>query len=668
MKKLLLPMFCVISVLAFAQNQSEFTKFGKITAAHLQTKVYPIDSSANAVVLSDIGDAAIVGNSKGWFSISIKKHKVVHILSKNGYDEANIEIPLHFNDGAEEQLENVKAVTYNLQDGKVVETKLEKAQIFKEKINDRTTLRKFTMPNIKEGSIIEIEYTFTSEFIWNLDPWVFQDYGAPTIWSEFIFSVPEFFSYSFLSRGYHAISINERKDRKENFTVRNTQGAGATETYPFSAGVTEYRWAMKDVPQLKTEPFTFTAHNHISRIEFELISNNYPLEIKNYRTSWATLVKTMLESENFGKDLGSNNNWLGDDIKFASSTAVSGIEKAQKIYAYVRDNFTTTSRGGKYLSQPLKNVLKTKKGTVADVNLLLTAMLRYAGIEANPVMLSTTEHGYTMDSYPMESNYNYIIVEGKADGKTFYLDATEPLMGFNKLQPFCYNGHARVISEENRPVYFAADSLKETQNTFLLIANDEKGAWVGSMTQTAGYNASYHIREDVKEKGREEFFKKVEKDFGIDAKISEPFIDSLKHYDLPVRLRYTVNINHGGEEILYINPMFGEGYKKNPFTSAQRYYSVEMPSTSDETFVMNMEVPKGYVVDELPKQMLAKFDEEGKTYFEYRISHSGDIISFRCRVKVDRALFMPEEYENLREFFNLVVKKQGEQIVFKKKK
>ncbi len=54
--------------------------------------------------------------------------------------------------------------------------------------------------------------------------------------------------------------------------------------------------------------------------------------------------------------------------------------------------------------------------------------------------------------------------------------------------------------------------------------------------------------------------------------------------------------------------------------------------------------------------------------FEYRISQSGNNISFRSRIKLNRANFQPDEYEMLREFFNLVVKKQAEQIVFKKKK
>ena len=202
----------------------------------------------------------------------------------------------------------------------------------------------------------------------------------------------------------------------------------------------------------------------------------------------------------------------------------------------------------------------------------------------------------------------------------------------------------------------------------MIITNNGQGKWLGTMNQTPGYYESYHIREKIKEKGQGEFFKQVQKDFGIDVKITEPVIDSLKNLENPVRLHYGIEINPGEDDILYINPMFGEAYKKNPFNSVERYYPVEMPYTMDEVFVMTMEVPAGYVVDELPKQMLAKFDEEGSSFFEYRISQSASVISFRTRVKIARAFFTPEEYSTLRDFFNLIVTKQGEQIVFKKKK
>ena len=195
MRLLLSLVLCVTFYSAYSQKETPnpFVKFGKITVEELQKKIYPIDSNASAVVLADFGSAAVEGNSKGWFSIISKRHKVIHILNKKGYDEAKVEIPLYIDGAAEEELRQVKAVTYNLENGKIVETKLEKSNIFKEKIDKNHITRKFTLPAVKEGSIIEFEYEVSSDFIWNLDPWDFQSVSAPTLWSEFTFSVPQFF-------------------------------------------------------------------------------------------------------------------------------------------------------------------------------------------------------------------------------------------------------------------------------------------------------------------------------------------------------------------------------------------------------------------------------------------------------------------------------------------
>jgi hypothetical protein len=120
--------------------------------------------------------------------------------------------------------------------------------------------------------------------------------------------------------------------------------------------------------------------------------------------------------------------------------------------------------------------------------------------------------------------------------------------------------------------------------------------------------------------------------------------------------------------MLYLNPLFGEAQKENPFKSTERKYPVEMPYTFDETIVATVYVPTGFEVEEMPKQVRVKLNEENEGVFEYAIAQSGNIISLRSRVKIDRTFYLPEDYEMLREFFNLIVKKQGEQIVFKKKK
>jgi transglutaminase-like putative cysteine protease len=665
MKTVLTALFGACVLFSHAQ-ESPYAKFGKITPQALQQKLYSIDSAANAVVLSDIGEAAIEGNSKGWFSVLSTRHKVVHILNKSGYGFADVEIYLYTNGTDEEKLLEVKAVTYNLENGKIIESKLERSNIFTEKRDKNHIVKKFTLPNVKEGSIVEYQYKVSSDFISNIDPWAFQG-RAPRLWSEFIFSVPQFFSYTFVSHGYLQTFLADKKDRNEQFTVRSDGGTSATESYRFSSGVTDYRWVMKDVPELKAESFTSTLENHTAKIEFQLVSQNHPLMPRNFRSSWTGLAKELLEADYFGSNINGSNGWLSDDMKIILAGATTDIEKAKRIYQFVRDGFSCTNYARIGTDQSIKSVFKARKGTVSEINLLLTAMLRYAGIKADPILLSQTDRGYVYDIYPMVSRFNYVITQAKVDDRTVYLDGTHNRLGFGRLLPACYNGHARVIDENATPVYLAADSLYERKVSALFLNAGTKTLWSGTMKYNPGYYESYRLRDRIKEKGADEFFKEIQKDLGADVSIMTGRVDSLTNYEEPIAISYDIEYGPEKADILYVNPMFSEGYKKNPFKSEQRLYPVEMPYAMDETYVLNMEVPQGYMVDELPKQLLAKYDEEGKSFFEYRIQQSGNQISLRSRIKLVRAYYEPDEYAGLREFFNMVVKKHNEQIVFKKK-
>jgi hypothetical protein len=656
---------CVVFSFSYAQK-SVFLKFGKINAQHLADTKYAIDSGANAVVLSDIGETAVEGNSKGWFSVVFTRHRVVHILNKSGYNEADVSINLYKSGLDEEKLESVKAVTYNLENGKVVETKLEKSAIFKDKSSNKLTVCKFTFPNVKEGSIIEYEYRMTSDFISNLDPWYFQG-SSPVLWSEYRLSVPQFLIYNFLSSGYHPIAVNERSDRTGSFTVVDTHSATASDRTTFSAGITDYRWAMKDVPEMKPESFTSTIRNHISRMEFQLTGFSSPLTPKDFRTSWASLIKELNESDEFGAALSKSNSWMSEEVKPIIAGASGDEQKAKKIFEFVRDHYACTEHNALWASQPIKNIQKIKKGSVSEINLLLTGMLRYAGLDASPVILSTKDHGYAHEMYPMMTSFNYVVTKFRSNGKDIYLDASQPGLGYGRLLPECYNGHARVVNEAADAVYFQADSLKERAVTALLLTGGKNG-WIGTMTQEKGYYESMTIRKKVQESGKEKFFEGIGKAYGANISISEEHIDSLSNPDEPVLVSFTVEIKPGQDDIIYFDPMFGEAMKKNPFQSAERLYPVEMPYTFDETYLLTMNVPEGYEVDELPRQMIARIDENGSANFEYRISVSGSTISLRSTLKTKKTMFLPDEYEALREFFNLVVKKQNEQIVFKKKK
>ncbi len=52
--------------------------------------------------------------------------------------------------------------------------------------------------------------------------------------------------------------------------------------------------------------------------------------------------------------------------------------------------------------------------------------------------------------------------------------------------------------------------------------------------------------------------------------------------------------------------------------------------------------------------------------FEYIIAATDTNIQLRCRINIKRANFDPEDYQTLRDFYGFIVKKEAEQIVFKK--
>ncbi|MBL7748538.1 MAG: DUF3857 domain-containing protein [Chitinophagaceae bacterium] len=650
----------------FAQDKVN-VKFGSVSEKDFATTVYSIDSNANAVVIADVGSSAIEGNSKGWFSLVYKRYKRVHILNKNGYDIANVSIGLYSDGEDEEQLDKLKAVTYNLENGKVVETKLDvKANLFKDKINKNLVVKKFTFPNIKEGSIIEFEYTIISDYLQNLQPWEFQG-GYPRLWSEYNLSLPEFFGYVFLTQGYKSYDIKTSKDRMESFRISDSRGVGATDRVQFSANVTDHRWVIKNVTALKEESFTSTIDNHISKLEFQLSEFRQPLTYRRIMHTWDKVADDMLKSESFALQISKDNGWLKDIIDPLKKNSPDKTALAQNIFEYVRDNFTCTDHSDLFLDQTLKNVVKTRNGTVAEINMLLTAMLKHEDIDASPVILSTRANGFTYSLYPLITQYNYVITRAVIGDKIFFLDASEPRLGFGYLPLRCYNGHARVINPEAEAIEINADAVNETKVTSAFVINDEKGNMIGSMQYLPGYYESFTLRNRINEKGKDELLKEIKKDFGVEVEVSNLVIDSLNKYNEPISIKYDFDIKAEMEDIIYLNPMFGEGIKENPFKSAVRNYPVEMPYAWDQTYNLQLEIPAGYVVDELPASVIVKLNEADEGLFEYRISKSGGSVAFRSRLRLSRAYFLPEEYEMLREFFNLVVKKHAEQIVFKKK-
>ncbi len=672
MKKCPVLFFAVV-ILCVATNAQEkmAIKFNHVAASDFSIDKLKVDTSYGAVIIADVGSSSFEGNNKGWFSLIYKHQRRIKIINKKGFDLATVQIPLYISStsNSEEKLESLKASTYNLENGTVVETKLDKDAIFKEKLDKNHIERKFTMPALKEGSIIEYSYTINSDFLFNLHDWIFQG-SYPRVWSEYSLDLPSFFEYVFLTQGYNAFDIKTTNSKVANYTLREQNGTFQTQSFSLSSTNTISRWVIKNVPALKEEKFLTSLDNHISKIEFQMSGQQFPNSPhKDILGNWTTMSEELLKDEDFGDRLDKDNNFLNDDLKAIKGGSTNKLEEAKKIYAFVKSNFKCNGHHGIYLSGNMKDGYKNKSGNVADANLILTTMLRHENMQASPVILSTRDNGVTNEFYPLINRFNYVICKLDIDGNTYFLDASEPFFGFNKLPEYCYNGHGRVVNKEADPIFFYADSVREAKFTNVMLFNDEKqpGKWSGTLNTMLGYFESSDIREKFIDKGKEDVAKKWKETYTGDFSIDDITYADEKEYEKPMRMSHTITVDgNNNSSIIYFNPMLKEGYKENFFTAAERKYPVEMPFKMDETYNFQMAIPQGYVVDELPKSAKVSLND-GEGYFEYLISKTEEGVLLRSRIMLEKATFLPEDYETLRNFFDYIVKKHAEQIVFKKK-
>lgn len=660
----LLIIFAIVANNTFAQKgfPSKY-KFGNVTQQDFAPKIYSLDSNAQAVILFDKGVANYVPDNKGWFNIEYVYSKKIRILSKNQFDLATIEIPLYKDNNQEDKVEKIEAVTYNMENNVIVSTKMDKESVFNDKASKNYIIKKFTLPNLKEGCIIEYTYTIISQNAYNLKNWIFQD-KIPVLQSEYEVTVPTLFDFIFLPNGYYVMKPETEQGFK-SFNIFNSNGTGKSEIFVYRATTNHVKWSLSNLKPMVKEKFTTTLKNHISKIEFQLQSINYPENPpKPYMQTWSELATTLLKDEQFGADLTGKNNWMNDDLQKVVKTNDS-LSYAKSIFSYMRDNFTCTDHEALYLPETLKKSFASKKGNVAEINLLLVAMLNKAHIHADPILLSTTDNGKAFELYPIIGKFNYVIARVIINNKIYLLDASRKKLGFNYLPQYCYNGYGRLINETPNVVNLFADSLMESKVTSIFISNSENGKNIlGSFNSNLGYYESYNFREDTKDNEIDNYFKKIKSGFGYDIILTNNRLDSLKNPDEKLNISYDFSFNFN-EDIVYFNPLFGEAYKTNPFTAATRNYPVEMPYKTEEVTVVNMEIPKGYKIDEMPKSTRMKYnDDEG--LFEYIISKDATNIYLKCILKFNKAIFSSEDYESLREFYGHIVKKQSEQVVFKK--
>jgi hypothetical protein len=668
-RPVLAALFFLFHYAAFGQEVP--VKFGKVTEEELKMKSYPKDTSAAAVILVDYGRSYF--SYADGFKVNFERVMRIKILKKTGYDWANMVVPYYQKSGTgKEQVSNIKGVTYNLEGGKMVKVKMEDKAIFDEKESANWSNKKFTLPAVKEGSVLEISYAITSDFLFNLRDWTFQR-SIPVVHSEYRAAIPEYFQYKQMPQGYEPFAVNEALPSTMSFTVTwgssMEVGVGGGRTAAGSESVNassvNHRWVMKDVPAITSEAYITTLNDYVSKVEFELEWVRYPNQIaKRIAGNWSSLTEDLMKEESFGLQLN-RTGFFKNEV--ASMQAIKdSVDRLNAVYEFVKKSVKWNGQAGKYVTNSLRKAFDTKTGNVADINLMLVAMLRDAGFEAHPVILSTRDNGRAPHT-PVLSRFNYVIAYAKIGDKSILMDATDPLMPLGYLPKHCLNGQGWLVAKN------AGDwvPLKSGERTSELMSAELQilptGVLTGKVSQSTSGLWAVSQRRKVQEAGEETFLKSFTSSQN-QLERKKPVLQNLKEYQKPFGLQYEVSSPEETQhkDIIYLNPMLLKEQPENPFKLATRKYPVDFAQPTEEVYVCSFTIPDGYAVEEMPKSISLVLPENGGK-FTYVLQSQGNKIQVMSKMSINKPVFYAEEYEFLKEFYTQMVAKHAEQIVLKKK-
>jgi len=660
-------LLCGMQVLQ-AQEKSSY-QFKKVSESDFISAI--TDSSAGVVVLADVGRTEFVGNDEGGFSLIYKRHKRVLIKKYQHTGEDDLVIYLEKGPKGPEKLLSLDITNYYLENGGISEHKKDtKEQI--SMINQQLR-NSFERPfTYTQDAIVDISYSIQSYYVSNLRGWDFQT-TAPCLYSEYSVSIPDIFGYATLRLGSLPIETIASDKRMQSFAARKFAGPSGYETggishdelYNINVLMHDRKWILRNAPAIYFDIHRATHYSQINSVSFqwtEIRNNNQaPQPVMD---GWKSVMERLLSQENFGLAYLHENSWLDETVAGLTKGFVGSEDKARSCYKWIRDNFKCTDQSEIYLSNglTLKDIFQRKQGSVSDLNLLLIALLRKAGIQANPVLLSWRSRGALLFDFPILHKFNYLVVEANLIDKKVLLDAAEPLLGFGFLHPECYNGPAWVIEKEQvRKLDLSADAYLEEEQTIANLKVNDQGL-TGSIAKTYGIPGSFNIRQKIKESGEASVGRYLQAALGRQTKISELTIDSNLLKEAPIAINYEIQVKAKGDSLVF-EPVFADEhlYSINP----DRTDPVEMPYTRNLVYVMNLEMEKGFQVVKIPKSV--KYQMNGQeAVFEFQCVQSGQAIQLRSKIQMKKANFSEEAIDALRDYIQFVTQKLEEPIVIKK--
>lgn len=647
MKQFILYLLLGMPVLLLAQKPF-YKKDVSIEDLELAScSFYP---EAQSMILGKFGELSVLYTEGKGFIYQLKVTVRKKIFEKGDEDAGNIKIYLNSskNGRQEEIIKNVKAYTYNLVDGDIEKTKMGKDALFQTQVSDYLKEVSFALPNIQAGSVLEYSYQINSEYLVNLQTWYFQE-DVPIAFNRFIYQIPEYLNYQINQLGQYIRLEDEKK----------------LTTVTYNVSFTDVRTQRRiltavNVPPVENEPYMNNWVDVPSRIKFQLISINFPGQLEEkIAGNYQQFNQDLMEAESFGRRI--NKNGLAPSLITPLSN-LSETDKAIRILTYIQKKLSWNSYSSFTSGANGKEVLKKGSGSAGEINLTMIALMREAGLKANPVVLSTRGNGIVHPVYPNYQDFNYVVAAVEIDGQQYLADGacSHPL---GLLPERCLNGKGWMVGNKQGTWIAMKSNLLYKTRYFFETSLAEENIQTAVRYKAEDYGA-IDCMLDFGEQGEDDYALAIKDRYenwetgAVELEVPEKLKDGFGY-----QLQMTSPIED--EDLIYLTT-FPEGVvTENPFKNETRFSMIDLPYGYQKRAVTKIVIPEGYEVD-FPESMKISLPGDAGS-FTFRSNLGGQDLMLQSSFKMTKKEFTPEEYEALRAFYEMMVEKNTEMVVLKKK-
>lgn len=650
-------------------------RYGKVSEEELLEKQHPKDPEANAAVLYKEYKVYYNYNPSIGFTLITEVHERIKIYNKEGFEWATKKLVNYKSGSVKVEVTGIKGETYYLEKGKVKSDRLGKDVIFKDVLNKYRESTSFTMPSVLEGSVIEYTYTLRSPFLISIDDISLQ-YTIPINNLKVHVKIPEYLVFKNYFNPRSAIQFkidwSSKTFRTSNLsTVRESGNRGNTVSHSQRSSKIEYQENIysieqKDIPALINEDHIDYLNNYAAFMIWELQNTQFPNAIQeNFTQSWDAVVKKIYQEPEFGNELDKSRYFKKElDILLKGNSLPK--DKISVIFNFVKAKVKWNEYVSYFTDNGVQDAFEEGTGNVADINLMLTAMLKYAGLKANPILISTRDNGVPL--FPTRNGFNYVVAGVNLNDEIIMLDASDKYSEPGMLPFRARNWQGRVIREDGTSDWVDLMRNSNSEKTTMInVMIDDQFNCNGRVIEVLDGFYAKSYREDFADLNNDERIKKLEQS-NTKIIISDLDIQNEKEMGQNIKKSFKFELPGGAEQIgnnIYINPLLFLTTTSNPFKSEDRKFPVFLKHRSSITNTVNFMLPDNVKIESLPANKAVRLNEED-AMFKFIVNQNGNFLRVTSELTFNNIIYLPEDYEMLKNFYNQLILINSEKIVLTK--